>query len=306
MNFRHLRIFLTVCEVGNMTRAAKELYMAQPSVSQAIAELEKYYDVRLFERLNHKLYLTAAGERLQSYAHHMLNLSEQARKELADLDSGGSLRIGASLTIGAYLLPGLVAAFRQQFPATEVFSLVDNTALIEKLILEDKLDLGIVEGPVYSPQIVEEIYCDDHLVFIASPQNPLANKARLIVSELANQDFIVREAGSGTQTIFENVMQASDVSWKVAGIYNNIEAIKQAVIANLGLAVVPKIAIIEEVAKGKLVILNVQGVSLTRKFNFIYHRQKFFTNVLKSFWDCSFNALKSEAGNINLGDTKPP
>src|SRR5512133_2776400 len=101
MNFRHLRIFLTVCEVGNMTRAAKELYMAQPSVSQAIAELEKYYEVRLFERLNHKLYVTEAGKRLQSYAHHILNLSEQARKELADLNQGGSVRIGASLTVGA-------------------------------------------------------------------------------------------------------------------------------------------------------------------------------------------------------------
>lgn len=292
MNFRHLRIFLTVCEVGNMTRAAKELYMAQPSVSQAIAELEKYYDVRLFERLNHKLYLTAAGERLQSYARHILNLSEQARKELADLNQGGLVRVGASLTVGAYLLPELVADFQQRSPAVEVFTLVDNTTVIEQKILEDQLDLGIVEGPVTSPHIVEEMYCDDHLVFIASPRHPLASKEIITVDALANQPFIVREAGSGTQTIFEHAMQASAVPWKVAGIYNNIEAIKQAVIANLGLAVVSKIAITDEEGQGKLVALPVQDIALKRKFNLIYHQQKFFTKAMQSFWDSSLEVLR--------------
>ena len=135
MNFKLFKIFLTVCKVGNMTHAAKELYMTQPSVSQAIVELEKNYGVRLFERLNHRLYLTAAGERLRSYAQHILNLSEQARKELADLSRAGTVRIGASLTIGAYLLPELVAGFHRQYPEIEVFSLVDNTALIEERIL---------------------------------------------------------------------------------------------------------------------------------------------------------------------------
>jgi LysR family transcriptional regulator, transcriptional activator of the cysJI operon len=296
MNFRHLRIFLTVCEVGNMTQAAKKLYMAQPTVSQTIAELEKYYEVRLFDRLNHKLYLTAAGERLQTYAHHILNLSEQARKELADLNQGGLVRIGASLTVGAYLLPDLVIAFREQSPAVEIFTLVDNTTVIEQKILEDQLDLGIVEGPVTSPHIVEEIYADDHLVFIASPRHLLANKENITVRELANQPFIVREAGSGTQTIFEHVMQASEVPWKVAGVYNNNEAIKQAVIADLGLAVVSEIAVADEMGQGKLVALSVQGVSLKRKFNLIYHRQKFFTKAMQSFWDSSFEILKNKPG----------
>ena len=289
MNFRHMHIFLTVCKVGNMTRAAKELYMAQPSVSQAITELEKYYEVRLFERLNHKLYLTTAGERLQSYAHHILNLSEQARKELADLNQGGFMRIGASLTVGAYLLPDLVSSYRQKFPEVDIFTQVDNTALIEKKILEDQLDFGIVEGPVTSPHIVEENFCDDYLVFIASPKHILANKPVIDVQELKDQLFIIREAGSGTQAIFEHAMQVSDVSWKAVGIYNNIEAIKQAIIANLGLAIVSKISVTEEVAQGKLTMLNVQGMTLKRKFNIIYHRQKFFTQVMKAFWDLSFD-----------------
>jgi LysR family transcriptional regulator, transcriptional activator of the cysJI operon len=298
MNFRHLKIFLTVCEVGNMTHAAKDLYMAQPSVSQAITELEKYYGVRLFERLNHRLFLTAAGDHLRSYAQHILNLSEQAREDLAGLSQGGSVRIGASLTIGAYLLPGLVSAFHQQAPEVDVFTRVDNTSLIEKLLLEDQLDLGLVEGPVYSPHIVEEFYCDDYLVFIASPQHRLAHQQGPGVQDLANQAFIVREAGSGTQDIFEHAMQAVGIGWKTAGVYNNIEAIKQAVIANLGLAMVSKISVAEEVQQGKIVPLEVEGVSLRRKFNLIYHRQKFFTRAMQLFWDASSGMIARKEDGV--------
>lgn len=283
MNFRHLKIFITVCNSGNMTRAAKELYMAQPSVSQAITELEKFYGVRLFERLNHRLYLTEAGDRLKPYAQHILNLSEQAHKELGDLRHGGSVRIGASLTIGAYLLPGLVADFKQQSPQIEVFTRVDNTRVIEKLLLEDKLDLGLVEGPVYSPHIVEEFFCDDDLVVIASPLHLLSNPATRTIHDLDGQVFIIREQGSGTQDIFEHSMKSAGVSWKTGGIYNNIEAIKLAVSANLGLAMVPKISIIEEVQQGKIIALEIRDLTLRRKFNLVFHRQKFFTPAMQQF-----------------------
>lgn len=296
MNFRHLRIFLTVCETGSMTRAAKELYLAQPSVSQAITELEKFYGVCLFERLNHRLYLTAAGEQLRPYAQNILNLSEQARKELEGLAQGGSVRIGASLTIGAYLLPGLISIFQQGAAEVEVFTRVDNTSLIEKLLLEDQLDLGLVEGPVYSPHIVEEFFCDDNLVFIASPQHPLARKQGLRIQDLANQVFILREAGSGTQDIFEHAMQSAGLGWKTAGVYNNIEAIKQAVIANLGLGMVSQISVAEEVQQGKIIPLDVEGAMLKRKFNLIYHRQKFFTHAMQYFWDSSKRSVYRNEG----------
>ncbi len=294
MNFRHLKIFLTVCEIGNVTKAAKELYLAQPTVSQVISDLEKYYDVRLFERLNHRLYLTAAGERLRSYAQHILNLSDQAQQELSDLEHG-SLRVGASLTIGAYLLPGLMTAFIQQAPEVEVFTLVDNTSVIERMILEDQLDFGLVEGPVASPYIVEEYYAEDQLVLIGSPEHELVRHPGILkVQDLSNQSFITREAGSGTQRIFEAAMLESGVRWKTVGVYNNIEAIKRAVIANLALGVVARIAIDDEIAQGKLVALPVEGISLRRKFNLIYHRQKFSTKAMRAFWDLCRSKVEQE------------
>ena len=289
MDTRHLKIFITVGEYRNMTRAAGILFMTQPSVSQAIAELEKDYGVRLFERLNHKLFLTAAGEHLKTYASHILNLSDQVKKELSDLALGGSIRIGASLTTGAHLLPGIIAVYRDQAPQVDIFTQVDNTSLIEKLILEDQLDIGLVEGPVYSPHIKEETLCNDDLVIICGPGHPLWEKSNISIAELAGFAFIIREPGSGTRDVFEKDMREAGAEWKIAGVYNNTEAIKHAVRGNLGLAVVPKISVEEEVARGVVRQIEVQGLRLQRKFNLVYHRQKFFTHAMETFIECCKN-----------------
>jgi len=283
MDLRHLRIFLAVCEAGTMTRAAEIVYMTQPSVSQVIAELEKEYGVRLFERLNHRLYLTAAGEQLRSYASHIVNLSEQVKKELADQTAQGAIRVGASLTIGAHLLPGIIKAYRQELPEVEIFTQVDNTSVIEKLIMEDRIDLGLVEGPVYSAHIREEMLCEDDLVIICGPGHPFWGEGMIEINRLAGKPFIIREQGSGTRDIFEKIMNEAGANWKIVGVYNNTEAIKQAVRENLGLAVVPKISIKEEVERGLLQTIEVSGLNLKRNFNLVYHRQKFFTLAMQTF-----------------------
>jgi LysR family transcriptional regulator, transcriptional activator of the cysJI operon len=283
MKLRHLKIFLTVCEVGNMTRAAEIVYMTQPSVSQVIAELESEYGVRLFERLNHKLYLTAAGEHLRTYANHIVNLSEQVQKELKDLAAYGSIRVGASLTIGAHLLPGIIAAYRKEMSQVEIFTQIDNTSVIEKLLMEDRIDLGLVEGPVYSPHIREEMLCEDDLVIICGPGHPFWDETTIELSQLSGKSFIIREQGSGTRDIFERVMSGVNTAWKITGIYNNTEAIKQAVRGNLGLAVVSKISVKEEVERGLLRVVEVKGLNLKRNFNLVFHQQKFFTAAMDTF-----------------------
>lgn len=285
MTLRHLEIFLSVCDHKNMTQAAKDLYLSQPSVSQAISNLEVEYGVKLFERLNHRLYLTASGERLQSYARHILNLSEQAKKELSGQRQAGSLRIGASLTTGTYLLPGVVSAFFKKMPDVEVFTLVDNTNVIEKWILEDRIDLGLVEGPVSSTDIVKRNIQDDRLVVICAPGHPLRQQKKISATDLSDGKFIIRESGSGTRAIFETAMRDAGIPWKIAGIYNNTESIKHAVRSNLGLAVVSWISIEEEIKLGQVIPLEIQDLKLMRKFNLIYHRQKFFTKAMQVLVD---------------------
>jgi LysR family transcriptional regulator, transcriptional activator of the cysJI operon len=285
MTLRHLEIFLSVCDHKNMTRAARELYLSQPSVSQAIFDLEAEYGVRLFERLNHRLYLTTSGERLQSYARHILNLSEQVKKELSGQQQAGSIRIGASLTTGTYLLPGVVSAYNKKMPEVEVFTLVDNTNVIEKWILEDRIDLGLVEGPVSSTDIVKRNLRDDRLVVICAPGHPLSQRKKISAADLSDGKFIIRESGSGTRAIFETATREAGIAWKIAGIYNNTESIKHAVRVNLGLAVVSWISIEEEIKLGQIVPLEIQDLKLVRKFNLIYHRQKFFTKAMQVLVD---------------------
>lgn len=294
MNMRQLQIFLTVCDSGSMTAAARTLFMTQPSVSQVISDLEKEYDVRLFERLNHRLYLTAAGDQLRLYANQILHLAEQAKKELADLEGGGSIRIGASLTIGTYVLPGMIDTYRQKMPKVEIFTMVDNTSVIEKLILQDQLDLGLVEGPIHSPFIQEEAFNDDELILICGAGHSLWGRTRIEPGDLAGHAFIIRESGSGTRDIFERVMSELGVIWKIAGVYNNTEAIKQAVRGNLGLAVVPRISVEEEMKQGQVWATEVRGLNLMRKFNLVYHRQKFFTTAIQTFIQtCKKNSLEN-------------
>jgi DNA-binding transcriptional LysR family regulator len=294
MNTRQFQIFLTVCESGTMTGAAKILFMTQPSVSQVICELEKEYGVHLFERLNHRLYLTAAGDQLRIYANQILHLSDQAKKELADLGGGGSIRVGASLTIGTYILPGFINSYREKIPKAEIFTRVDNTSVIEKLILEDQLDLGLVEGPIHSPYIREEAFSDDELVIICGSDHSLWGRRVIELNELAGNAFIIREPGSGTRDIFERVMSDLGVNWKIAGVYNNTEAIKQAVKGNLGLAVVPRISVQEEIKRGQVWVIEVKGLNLKRKFNLVYHHQKFFTLAIQTFIQtCKKDSIES-------------
>ncbi len=281
MNLRQLKIFLEVCDQKNMTRAAKALYFTEPSVSQAVKDLEEYYGVKLFERLNHRLYITGAGERLQSYARHVLSLDEQVRRELAEHKEAGVLRVGASLTIGTYLLPGLLATVRAKLPQVEIFSAIDNTDVIQKLILEDRIDIAMVESPVNSPDIVEKDIRNDELVIICSPRHPLSQKMRARKADLSGLAFIIREPGSGTRAIFENAMREAGISWKRRGVYNSTEAIKQAVIANLGLAVVSRYSIQNELQTQSVAVVKIAGLRLVRKFRFIYHRQKIFTKAMQ-------------------------
>ncbi len=281
MNLRQLKIFLEVCDQKNMTRAAKALYFTEPSVSQAVRELEDYYGVKLFERLSHKLYITGAGERLQSYARHVLSLDEQVRRDLAEHKQAGVIRVGASLTIGTYLLPGLLATVREKMPQVEIFSAIDNTDVIQKLILEDRIDIALVESPVDSPDIVAKDIRDDELVIICSPKHPLSQKERVRKAELSGLAFIIREPGSGTRAIFESAMHQAGIPWKRLGVYNSTEAIKNAVIADLGLAVVSQYSIQDELQAGSVALVRVEGLRLERKFRFIYHRQKIFTKAMQ-------------------------
>lgn len=154
MTIRHLKVFLAVAETGKMSAAADQLFIAQPSVSQAIADIEKYYNVRLFERLSRKLYITPAGERLLDYARHIVALFDEMELEMKYSTEHTTLKIGGTVTVGTTILSELVSRFEAENPPVTLTVLVDNTPVIESMILKSDLDLGLVEGEVSSEDLI--------------------------------------------------------------------------------------------------------------------------------------------------------
>lgn len=283
MTLRHYKIFVTVCDTMNMTTAAELLFMSQSAVSQAIAELESHYEVRLFERLSRKLYLTEAGQKLLGYARHMLRMNAEIENDMKTLHQSGTIRIGASVTVGACVLPGLVSRFCQSVPAANVEVAEDNTANIEALILQDKIDLGLVEGEISSPDVLSRPFLEDQLVLICSPGHRFAACPEVEPPELERESFVIREKGSGTRKTFEDKMAEQNLTWKAAWTCNNSDTIKNAVAAGLGISVISKRAVANEVKNGLLLERQVRGISFKRQFKRIFHKNKYLTEPMKQF-----------------------
>ena len=283
MTLRHLQIFLCVCDENNMTKAAGRLHMTQPSVSLAIRELESHYNVLLFERLGRRLYITDAGRRLLTYARHMISLSRQAESELHTLSDCQRLRVGASVTIGEALLVDLLQHASRNNPRLDLFSEIHNTAELESMLLKDELDLALIEGKVASEYLRVEPFLVDELIFIISPDSAFLTKPEIHPSDLSALKFFVREAGSGTRDLFESTLRQLDVSVQLAGVYNNPETIKKAVMAGLGASVISRRSVTRELAQGTLATFSVKGALFQRNFSVVYHQNKYHSPAFSNF-----------------------
>ena len=283
MTLRHLKVFLCVCDEGNMTIAAEKLHIAQPSVSQTIAELEKYYNVKLFERLGRKLFITIVGQQLMTYARHIVNLSKEAEDVMREFSHNGVLRIGASVTVGTCVFNDIIGEFIVCNPNVKITSFVSNTKIIEGMILLDQVDIGLVEGKIHSQGILCEPFMDDELILVSAVFHPLAKKGRVKPSEIDNMEFIIREEGSGTRELFESVMATKGVNWKTAGVYNNAETIKNTVAAGHAISVMSRMAVQKEVKRNELAIVEIDGMHFKRQFLIAYHKNKYISPVLHKF-----------------------
>ena len=284
MTIRHLRIFICVCEENNMTRAANKLHMTQPSISQAIHELEDHYNSHLFERLGRHLFITDAGKRLLQYAYQILSLYNQAESTMLSCSQSYPLRIGASVTIGEAILVELLQYMAQIHPDQEVFSEIHNTAELEDMLLRNDLDLALAEGEISSKYLTTSPFMIDEMVIIVSPTHALAKKKIVTRNDLSHVKFFVREDGSGTRKLFETTMFHHHIPFRTAGVYNNSETLKKAVMAGLGASVISRRSVRNELQQHQLVALFVEGLSFQRIFQIVYHKDKYlspvFTNLI--------------------------
>ncbi len=266
LNLHHLRLFARVAEEGGFTRAAHSLRLSQPAVSKAVRELEQQTGVPLLERAGRVTRLTAAGEALFARARELFAVEQSAEEELRALRglNGGVLRVGASTTVATYLLFPYLARFRKANPRVELRVSSANTRAIARALLERRLDIALVEGPVQHPQIEVVPWRDDELVVIASPSHPFASKRSIQLRELSGEPFIVREPGSGTRKVAERALGAHDVRPQVTLQLGSTEAIKQAVAAGLGIAFVSRFAVDDQVKLGRIAAVRVREAALGR------------------------------------------
>lgn len=285
MNLHQLRIFTTVARLGSFSRAAEELSISQPSVSIQVADLERSLGVDLFEKLGKRIYLTEAGRILDEYARRMLGLAEEARIALEDIKGlhRGRLMVGATTTPGTYILPRVIAAFQERHPQVAVVLEITNAKRVQEQLLRNELDLGVVGWDVTAQDLRVEPLLDDELVLVASPSHPLVTAGIAHAKGLRDHRLILRERGSGTREALEAALREAGVAIAPSMELGTGEAVKEAVVAGLGVTIISRLAVAGDARAGRLVIVPMPDLAIRRRLSLVYHRDKRLSQAMNTF-----------------------
>ncbi|MEI3607684.1 LysR family transcriptional regulator [Pseudogracilibacillus sp. SE30717A] len=270
---QYLKVFITVVERQNFSRAAEELLMTQPAVSQYIRTFEENIGARLLERTSKYVRLTKAGEIVYHHGTEIVGLYTRMQTLVEDLINyaSGPLSIGASFTFGEYVLPHIIAKMQENNPAIQPTVTIGNTKEIVNYMTRHQLDVGIIEGKFNNdPHMHVEDFAEDYMVVIASPKHPLVNRKEPInIPELNQEKWVLREIGSGTREAADTVFERHKIIPNVAMSFGSTQAIKEAVGAGLGISLLSRWAIQRELQNGDLRILDVEGLPFARKFSIV-------------------------------------
>jgi DNA-binding transcriptional LysR family regulator len=294
MTLRQLEVFMAVAQAQSFHRAAERLHTSQPALSQHVRELEDELGVRLLDRLRRTVQPTDAGRLLLDHAHRVFATLDSAREVIGELKGlqRGSLLIGASTTPGIYVLPRVIGVFRQRHPNITVNLRIANSQVIEERIRANELDLGVVGGHGLAPgEECLAVGLVDELVLIVWPGHPWARRREITPEQLVSVPLLFREEGSATRHVTERALQRARVSYRAAMELDHTEAIKQAVMAELGLAFVSMYTIRGELAARRLHAVRLRGVPIHRHFHVIHNEARALPASARALLD-----LLNEAG----------
>ena len=287
MNLHQLRVFRVVAETQSYSRAAATLFLSQPAVSMQVRALERSVGLPLFERGGRSLRLTEAGRELLAYSERVFALLDEAQLVLDELRGArrGTVKVAASTTAGIYVVPTLLGAFRRQNPGVNLTLDVVNRYAVQELLLDGEADLAVMglTEDVHDLEIAE--FLPNELVVVAWPHHPLAQRRDVPLAALANEVFLLREAGSGTRTDVERVFAADGVPLRLGMELRSSGAIKQAVAAELGITVMPLSALELELATGRLVTLDVTGFPVHRHWSLVRRAGRHLSAAALALWD---------------------
>lgn len=285
---RQIEIFVATAQKGNVTQAAKSLGLTQSAASMALADFENQLGTRLFNRIGKRLSLNEDGRALYAQAVEMMDRARDMESFFHRRERVMDLRLGASTTIGNYLLPQIIGRFNAVYPGSRLQLDVGNTRHVIDAVRNFESDLGFVEGPCVDPEIDALFWRNDELAICASPHHPLAQQDSFDRETLQEAGWILRERGSGTREVVEQMLTRQLGPIRLEMELGGTEAIKRAVESGMGISCLPKVALSRMIGTGDIVLLPVTGLELSRAFYILLHKQKYRTEGLVRFLEfCS-------------------
>lgn len=283
---RQLQIFLAVAQSGSTTAAAEQLALSQSATSAALNELENLLDCRLFDRVGKRLILNDNGRLLLPQAAQMVDAAKTIEHQFSmpGMTQGGGLHIGSSTTIGSYLLPSLIASYRQRHSELQVRVTIANTADIVSAVLNFEVDFGLIEGPCHAPDLQVEPWLMDELLVVSSPRHSIVNgDTKIGVAQLRAAEWLLREPGSGTREAVEQALLPHLHHLRQTCEFGNSEAIKHAAAAGLGIGCLSQAVVADFLQSGRLVGLKTTLPKLYRRFYLIHSKHKILSLRLTQF-----------------------
>lgn len=288
MNLSHFRVFKTLAETLNITKASKILDLSQPTINHNIYLLEQHYGAKLFDRSNKKLKITRFGEVLLKYVNQILDLVERSEQHINDLvgELSGNLTLGASHTIAENVLPKIMGMFSHDYPEVTIHLEVNNTQHIVDHILTNKLDLGLIEGPAAHENIISKPFMKDELLVVLPANHPLTVKKHLTLREVATLPFVLREEGSGTRVVMEATLKKAGLdpsSLNMVMELGNTQAVIGAVEAGLGATILSGLAVTKELQLKTVKTCRIANVNISRNFSVIVNKEKPLSSIVETF-----------------------
>lgn len=291
MTIRHLKVFTCVCKHGNMTKAAEELFIAQPAVSNTIAEIEKNYNVKLFDRINKRLFLTDEGKKLLIKAQEVVSSFDEFEEQALNASKKPLLKIGSSLTIGKQKLPWLLRRLKENFTDIDFQVSVNQTSIIESKILSGTLDFAFIQGKPSDQNIKSRLVDCNTLIAVCGKKYNMPDTVTL--KELCNYDLLLREDESVSREFLDNIFALENIV--VTPVMESIsnQALISAAAQNLGVTIMPEAMLTRQLKNGGLRKITVSDYEFTRNSYLIYYKDKSFGPVKKDIFDFCYKNYKN-------------
>ena len=285
-SLHQLRVLATVASCGSVTKAAEQLFLSQPAVSNLLKQLEQHFGVPLFEIIRKKFYLTHAGETVCASYRQLRTELDSLYNQLNEIkgEVRGTLHI-AMVSTAKYFIPKLVGEFQRSYPNLNVNLTINNRQIIFHLLRENQCDLGIVSLLPNDLPLIVEPFADNPLVIIADAKHRLAGQQQISIAELAKEKLLIRESGAGIRCSMLSLFSTAGLTADIVMELSSTEAIKQAVMAGIGISLVPSRCLELELNQDKVVILDVKSLPLHRKWYTAYPKGKKHNPVALKFID---------------------